>query len=165
MQTLESIEISKDSLPLPFTGSSVPGVASSCLQDMISPYHMVKIRVFSSLGWRYFNLEDWWGRWLLPSPPVIFGQFFHKVITRRFFLSISLPEQAAPRSLLSSFQTYRCWISCHFSPVMVSFYYHWLPNSSYVGKQEKYFCVLTLFSSNTYMGEEGRFLAHFWDQS
>lgn len=48
-----------------------------------------------------------------------------------------------------------------FSPVMISFYYHWLPNSSY-GRQAGKIFLCAVFPSNTYKGEERRFLAPFW---
>lgn len=105
-----------------------------------------------SPAWRHSKVEDWSGRQLAPCSPVNFGQFYHRIINRRIFLSISLPKQHSdpfsPR--------FREIIIVFMAIFMATFSPSWFPLIT-IGfqinpvwsKEKKYFCVLTL-SSNTY---------------
>lgn len=137
----------------------LPTVISSCLQAEWSAfahtsYHMAKIRVVSSLGWRHPKMEDWSGRQLPPSPPVNFREFYHRLINRRIFLPISLPEQL-PDPFCPCFRHTVVVFMAIFLPLWFPFITIGFQITHVWGKGEKYFCVLTLFSSNTYKGEQG----------
>lgn len=74
-----------------------------------------------------------------------FSGSFSTVNNQKIF-PLPFTTRAAPRSLLSSFQRHHCWVSGHFSPVMISFYYHWLSSSSHVRQTGKFFSVCWLCS-------------------
>lgn len=94
-------------------------------------------------------------------PSSEFWTVFPKLITRRFFLSISLPEW-----FLDGFSPCFSHTTVEFLAIFLLWWFPFITIGFQIahrgGKQEKYFCVLTVFPSNTYKGEEGRFLAPFW---
>lgn len=137
----------------------LPAVISACLQAGClsfahTLYHLVNIGVVSSLGWRHSDMEDWSGRWLPPSSPVNFGQFYHRLINRRIFLSMSLLEQI-PDPFRPCFRHTIIVFMAIFLPLWFLFITIGFQITHVGGKGENYFCVLILFSCNTYKGEEG----------
>lgn len=137
----------------------LPAVISACLQAgglsfAHTLYQLVKIGVVSSLGWRHSDMEDWSGRWLPPSSPVNFGQFYHRLINRRNFLSMSLLKQI-PDPFCPCFRHTIVVFMAIFLPLWFLFITIGFQITHVWGKGENYFCVLILFSSNTYKGEEG----------
>lgn len=141
-------------------GALWQGVTSSCLQAGICCPHLVSYGenqcsptlAEEILVWRtaqeggyLFSLQ-----WFLDSFPQANNQkIFPLLFTTR----------AVPRSLLSSLQKYHCWVSGHFSSVMISFYYRWLPNSSHVKQTGKSISVCCLcFVLIPSKGNKGGFL-------
>lgn len=98
---------------------------------------------------------------VISFPSSEFWTVFPKLISRRFFLSISLPEQ-----FLDGFSPHFSHTAVEFLDIFLLWWFPFITIGFQIahmgGKQEKYFCVLTLFPSNTYKGKEGMFLAPFW---
>lgn len=145
--------VNKTIFLLPLIGLYLQGRWSPTAHHL---HPMMKIKVVSSLSWAHHMVEDWSGRWLLPTSPMHFGQLYHRSINGEK-LCCHLTHWATPGSILTLPQTRHCPIYGNSSPVTISFYYYWLLNKSCVRQEGKHFSVLTLFCSKTYK-EEGSLL-------